>query len=68
MRLMTSWVTNYEYLVLSLWVILGNDMEGYYLMLMILNNSWLLIILVFPIVICPKTKLQRVRSVKKSNL
>ena len=36
-RLMNSWITIYEILVLSMWVMLGNDMIGYYSILAI---SW----------------------------
>ena len=68
MRLTTGWVTNYEYLVLSLWVILENDTVNYYSKLVIFGNSWSLIIIVFLIVICPKTKLQGVWNAKKLNL
>ena len=57
MKLINVWVTIYQFSILSMWVILGNDMVGYYSILVILDNSWLLVILVFPIVIYLKTKL-----------
>ena len=69
MKLIIGCVTIYQFFfILSLWVSLGNDTIGYYPMLMILGNSWSLVIIVFPIVICPKTKLNGVRMVKKTNL
>ena len=57
-----------NFVILSLWISLGNDMVGYYPILMILGNSWSLVILIFSIVICPKTKLYGVGRVKKPNL
>ena len=65
MGLMNGWVTIYEFFILSLCVILGNDIVGYYSILVIFGDSWSLVILVFFAVIYHKTKLQRVKRVKK---
>ena len=59
---------NYQFFILSLWIILGNDMMDYYLILIIFGNSWSLVILTFSIDICPETKLERVGMVKKLNI
>ena len=62
-------MTIYQFFfILSLWVSLGNDTSGYYPILVIIGNSLSLVILIFPIVICPKTKLWGVGKVKKPNL
>ena len=69
MRLIIGCVTIYQFfLIISLWVSLGNDMVGYYPILVIIGNSWLLVILIFHIVICHKTKLWEVGRVKNPNL
>ena len=68
MRLIIDWVTIYQFFFLSLWISLGNDTIGYYPILVILGNSWLLVILIFSIIICSKTKLDGVGKVKKPNL
>ena len=65
---MVGWQFIIFFLILSLWISLGNDTAGYYSILVILGNSWSLVILVFSIVICPKTKLYEVGMVKKLNL
>ena len=59
-------ITIYASLVISLWVVLRDDMIDYYPILVIFGNSWSLIIFFFPIVIYLKIKLKWLIRVKKN--
>ena len=68
MRSIISWVTIYQFFYPIIVFSLGDDMVSYHPILVIIDNSLSLVVLVFHIVICHKTKLWEVGRVKNPNL